>query len=82
MLLCDRINPDESIEIGDASLRQQAKERFLAHPRSDNVVIGLRSIITKKIPPNTLAIGIPAKVVRTNIFLVGRIDLVVFLSVL
>jgi hypothetical protein len=50
--------------------------KFLTYPRSDglkgadigsNAVIDPRSIITKKILPSTLAIGIPAKVVRTNI---------------
>ncbi|MEC4885096.1 MAG: acyltransferase [Scytonema sp. PMC 1070.18] len=63
----ERINPDESIEIGDRVwLTRQVmvlKGAIIGH----DVVIGPRSIITKNIPPNTLAIGIPAKVVRTGI---------------
>ncbi|MEC4818493.1 MAG: acyltransferase, partial [Scytonema sp. PMC 1069.18] len=55
------------IEIGDRVwLTRQVmvlKGAIIGH----DVVIGPRSIITKNIPPNTLAIGIPAKVVRTGI---------------
>jgi acetyltransferase-like isoleucine patch superfamily enzyme len=31
----------------------------------DNVVIGANSVVTKDIPSNSLAVGIPAKVIRT-----------------
>jgi acetyltransferase-like isoleucine patch superfamily enzyme len=62
-----RVNPDESIEIGDRVwLTRQVMVLKGAIIGSD-VVIGPRSMINKNIPPNTLAIGIPAKVVRTGI---------------
>jgi acetyltransferase-like isoleucine patch superfamily enzyme len=63
----ERINPDESIEIGDhVWLTREVMVFKGAHIGSD-VVIGPRSIVTKNIPPNTLAMGIPARVARTNI---------------
>lgn len=31
----------------------------------DNVVIGARAIVTKDIPPNSVAVGVPAKVIKT-----------------
>ncbi len=63
----ERINPDESIEIGDRVwLTREVMVLKGAIIGSDSV-IGPRSIITKQIPSNSLAIGIPAKVVRTNI---------------
>jgi len=63
----ERINPDESVEIGDRVwLTRQVMVLKGAIIGSD-VVIGPRSIVTKQIPSNTLAIGIPVKVVRTNI---------------
>jgi len=62
-----RINPDESIEIGDRVwLTREVMVLKGAIIGSDSV-IGPRSIIAKQIPSNSLAIGIPAKVVRTNI---------------
>jgi acetyltransferase-like isoleucine patch superfamily enzyme len=63
----DRINPDESIEIGDRVWLTREVMVLKGAEIGSDVVIGARSIVTKKIPPNTLAIGIPAKVVRTNI---------------
>ncbi|MEH2023994.1 acyltransferase [Nostoc sp.] len=63
----DRINPDENIEIGDRVWLTREVMVLKGAIIGSDVVIGPRSIITKKIPPNTLAIGIPAKVVRTNI---------------
>ena len=30
----------------------------------DNVVIGANSVVTKDIPSNSLAVGVPAKVIR------------------
>jgi acetyltransferase-like isoleucine patch superfamily enzyme len=63
----ERINSDESIEIGDRVwLTREVMVLKGAIIGSDSV-IGPRSIITKQIPSNVLAIGIPAKVARTNI---------------
>ncbi|NET74046.1 MAG: acyltransferase, partial [Sphaerospermopsis sp. SIO1G2] len=32
----------------------------------NDVVIGPRSVVSQKIPPNSIAVGFPARVVRTN----------------
>jgi acetyltransferase-like isoleucine patch superfamily enzyme len=63
----DRINPDESIEIGDRVWLTREVMVLKGADIGSDTVIGPRSIITQKIPSNTVAIGIPAKVVRTNI---------------
>ncbi|MEG4941361.1 acyltransferase [Microcoleus sp. F4-D5] len=63
----DRINPDESIEIGDHVWLTREVMVLKGVTIGSDVVIGPRSIVTKNIPPNTLAIGIPARVARTNI---------------
>ena len=63
----DRINPDENIEIGDRVWLTREVMVLKGADIGSDTVIGPRSIITKKIPSNALAIGIPAKVVRTNI---------------
>ncbi len=63
----DRINPDDNIEIGDRVWLTREVMVFKGADIGSDTVIGPRSIITKKIPSNVLAIGIPAKVVRTNI---------------
>ncbi|MCV3217372.1 acyltransferase [Plectonema radiosum NIES-515] len=63
----DRINPDESIEIGDRVWITREVMVLKGADIGSDTVIGPRSIITKKVPSNALAIGIPAKVVRTNI---------------
>ncbi|MCZ2205815.1 acyltransferase [Cylindrospermopsis raciborskii] len=63
----ERINPDESIEIGDRVWI--AKEVMILKGTiiGSDSVIGARSIVTKKVPSNVVAVGIPARVVRTNI---------------
>jgi acetyltransferase-like isoleucine patch superfamily enzyme len=33
----------------------------------DNSIIGIRSIVTKNIPQNCIALGVPAKVIRENV---------------
>ncbi|MBD2603569.1 acyltransferase [Scytonema hofmannii FACHB-248] len=63
----DRINPDENIEIGDRVWLTREVMVLKGADIGSDTVIGARSIVTKTIPSNSLAIGIPAKVVRTNI---------------
>lgn len=63
----DRINPDESIEIGDRVWLTREVMVLKGAIIGSDVVIGARSIVSKKILPNTLAVSIPARVVRTNI---------------
>ncbi len=63
----ERINPDDNIEIGDRVWLTREVIVLKGAIIGSDSVIGPRSIITKQIPPNSLAIGIPAKVVRKNI---------------
>ena len=62
-----RINPDESIEIGDRVWLTREVMVLKGVIIGNDVVIDPRSVITKKISSNVVAIGIPARVVRTNI---------------
>ena len=63
----DRLNPDENIEIGDRVWLTREVMVLKGAIIGSDVVIGSRSIVTQEIPANSLAIGIPVKVVRTNI---------------
>ncbi|NTW19519.1 MAG: acyltransferase [Nostocales cyanobacterium W4_Combined_metabat2_030] len=63
----ERINPDESIEIGDRVWLAREVMVLKGAVIGSDSVIGPRSIVTKKVPSNVVAIGIPARVARTNI---------------
>ena len=63
----DRINPDESIEIGDRVWLAREVIVLKGAIIGSDSVIGSRSIVTKKVPCNVVAVGSPAKVVRTGI---------------
>ena len=63
----DRLNPDVSVEIGDRVWLTREVIVLKGAIIGSDVVIGTRSVVTKEIPSNTLAVGSPAKVVRTNI---------------
>lgn len=63
-----RINPDDSIEIGDRVWIAPETKILKGTNIGNDVVIGTRSLLNKSIiPSNTLAAGSPAKVVRENI---------------
>ncbi|TAE60496.1 MAG: acyltransferase [Nostocales cyanobacterium] len=63
-----RINPDDSIEIGDRVWIAPETKILKGTIIGNDVVIGTRSLLNKSIiPSNTLAAGSPAKVVRENI---------------
>jgi acetyltransferase-like isoleucine patch superfamily enzyme len=62
-----RINYAEDVRIGD-HVWLAAHVQILKGVRiGANSVIGIRSVVTDDIPPNSLAVGIPAKVVKSNI---------------
>jgi acetyltransferase-like isoleucine patch superfamily enzyme len=63
----ERINPDQSIEIGDRVWLAREVIVLKGATIGSDSVIASRSIVTKPIPVNVVAAGIPAKVVRTNI---------------
>ncbi|MEO1376958.1 MAG: acyltransferase [Cyanobacteria bacterium J06635_10] len=63
----ERVNPDESIEIGDRVWLTREVMILKGTIIGSDSVIGTRSIVTKEVPSNVLATGIPARVVRENI---------------
>ena len=59
-----RINPAKSIYIGNTVWIADGAVILKGCQIGDNTVIGLNSLVTKNIPPNTIAAGNPAKVVK------------------
>lgn len=62
----ERINYDESVEIGDRVWLAREVMVLKGAMIGNDVVIGPRSVVSQKIPPKTVALGFPARVVRTN----------------
>jgi len=62
----ERINPDESVEIGDRVWLTREVIVLRGAVIGSDVVIGTRSIVGKEIPSNVVALGIPARVVRSG----------------
>ncbi|NET73164.1 MAG: acyltransferase, partial [Sphaerospermopsis sp. SIO1G2] len=62
----ERINYDESVEIGDRVWLAREVMVLKGTIIGNDVVIGPRSVVSQKIPPNSIAVGFPARVVRTN----------------
>jgi acetyltransferase-like isoleucine patch superfamily enzyme len=62
-----RINPSQSIKIGDHVWIAAGATVLGGVEIGSGSVIGLGSIVTRKIPNNVIAVGVPAKVVRKDI---------------
>ncbi len=62
-----RVNPARSIHIGDHVWLGKSVVVMAGATVGDGSVIGFRSIVTRKIPNNAIAVGAPARVVRRNI---------------
>jgi len=63
----DRINCDKNIEIGDRVWLAREVLVLKGAIIGNDSVIGARSIVTIEIPPNSLAAGIPARIVKKDI---------------
>src|SRR5690606_23085094 len=63
----ERINPDQDVEIHDRVWLARGVHVLKGAQIESDCVIGLRSLVTGFIPKNTIAAGIPAKVVKTGI---------------
>lgn len=63
----ERINPGKNITIGNKVWLGAYVQVVKGVVIGNNTVIGIRSLVTKEIPPHSLAAGIPAKVIRTDI---------------
>ncbi len=62
-----RVNPTKDISIGNHVWFGEQAVALAGAIVGDGTVIGFRSIVTRKIPNNCIAVGSPAKVVRKNI---------------
>lgn len=63
----NRINHGKSVSIGNHVWIAPKSSIMKGVTIGDNVIIGSNSIVTKDIPANSLAVGMPAKPVKTNI---------------
>lgn len=63
----ERINPGKNVKIGNHVWIAPNSIIMKGVTIGDNVIIGTNSMATKDIPENSLAVGTPAKVVKTNI---------------
>jgi acetyltransferase-like isoleucine patch superfamily enzyme len=62
-----RINPPEDIEIGDHVWIAQGVQILKGTRVGDNCVIGARALVCGDIPAGSLAVGSPARVLRSGI---------------
>ena len=62
-----RLNPPASIRLGDHVWVGKDAQVLKGVTIGNNSVVGLGSVVTRDIPDNCLAAGIPAKVLRTGI---------------
>lgn len=62
-----RINPPEDIEIGDHVWIAQGVQVLKGARIGSDCMIGARALVTGEIPPGSLAVGAPARVVRSGI---------------
>lgn len=62
-----RINPPEDIEIGDHVWIAQGVQVLKGSRVGDNCVIGARALVRGDIPAGSLAVGSPARVLRSGI---------------
>lgn len=62
-----RINPSADVELGNHVWVGASVMICKGVKIGDGSVIGARSFVTKDVPPYTIAAGVPAKVVKTNV---------------
>lgn len=63
----ERINPPEDVVIGDHVWVGRGVQMIKGARVGDGSVIGARALVTGEIPPGCLAVGVPAKVIRSGI---------------
>ncbi len=62
-----RLNPASSVRIGDHVWICAKATVMKGVSVGDGAVIGYQSVITKNVPPNALAAGAPARIVRNDV---------------
>lgn len=62
-----RNNPARSITVGNHVWLGEEAVVMAGATIGDGAVVGIRSVVTKNIPNNSIAVGVPARVVKRNI---------------
>ena len=62
-----RINKGSNVKIGNKVWLGAHVQVLKGVAIGNNSVVGIRSLVTKDIPANCIAAGVPAKVIRTNV---------------
>ncbi|WP_050577271.1 acyltransferase [Pseudomonas cremoricolorata] len=62
-----RINPDAGIEVGNRVWLAENVYIYKGVSIGDGSIVGAGSIVTRSVPENSLAAGIPAKVLKSNV---------------
>ena len=63
-----RINPPASVNIGDRVWVAAKATIMKGVTISSDCVVGFAAVVTRDVPPNSLVAGVPAKVVKSNIY--------------
>lgn len=63
----ERLNADADIQVGDHVWLGHGVAVLKGVTIGAGSVVGMRSIVTKSLPPGSLAVGVPARVVRSGI---------------
>ncbi|SFX14500.1 acyltransferase [Cytophaga hutchinsonii] len=63
----ERINPGKNIFIDDKVWLGAYVQVLKGVSIGNNSIVGIRSLVTKDIPSHALAVGVPAKVIKTNV---------------
>jgi len=62
-----RINPDADVVIGDRVWLAENTNIYKGVSIGNGSIVGAGSIVTRSIPENSLAAGVPAKVLKSNV---------------
>ncbi|WP_409263753.1 acyltransferase [Pseudomonas putida] len=62
-----RINPDADVVIGDRVWLAENTNIYKGVTIGNGSIVGAGSIVTRSIPENSLAAGVPAKVLKSNV---------------
>jgi acetyltransferase-like isoleucine patch superfamily enzyme len=63
----DRLNPPGDVEIGDHVWLGYGTYVMSGVTIGPGCVVGTGSIVTKSLPPHSLAVGVPAKIIRSGV---------------
>jgi len=65
---CRRINADADVSVGDRVWLSRGVVVLKGVTVGADTVVGMRSLVTKSLPPSSLAVGVPVRVIRSGVF--------------